>query len=808
MLVLMLHGWFDMDWDPAALDAGQDEMLNDNLTSFIEASGINAIAVFPVGSGKGETANSTIYAWNAPGNGLNQKAGPKGQICATPRSSGVQYPCFASCERLPASAGCSEADGCNFASCLDDVGFLRLLLAHLLATYCIDTQHVHVAGFSTGGVLAFELGATVPGIASIAAVEAGQMLGFGSAPRLPVHLLDVHGSDDATMPANYSCGPKGPCGPGPSGAVVTDDGFFMEPLANGTARWAAAVGIPPGQAPVPYTTDASTDFHCVQPHGATVSDTVLVVACSGAWGHTWPLHTVAPRAYPALLLEFFGRTPLPPRLELPPTTTQTQASAVGKLTAAAARAADAARPRAVALLNRPGLRSRLADLAPSLAALPGSELLRLWEEQLGSAEIAHGMYAREPAFQLDSMHVLDGGARYLPNQWQLPLTEPRFGSDGWRMLSFYPAEGDVETGWLGLPAFSAPSARGVVTGGWPASLAEASDRPVYCTANQHRLADPTSSWGDVSCVLNLTTLGSGVIISPVDTGDYQCQCDPSLSDRLCAPWTSTQACSKVWCCGWSATGQGCVANPPGSPSAGAAMNCSDANMSKVTSGTLTAAAHLLEPYARAYGNSLVDDRLAGLIVRSLLPWSELPTMPTGYGGPPVAFEAQVVANPPLPAAVAFVVLSIRSLFGTELGATIQQRAAARGWPVSWALGPHVADGGCPQRGVPWVSAGRLLDPRAFLQQTNISSFNTSVASRMPAQAALLAPVWAAAIATRAGGETQLSCKEASAIWANLVATLDSDLFVEPLRSSSPCPRIRGRCIGTEGGSGRCICRGC
>ena len=38
-------------------------------------------------------------------------------------------------------------------------------------------------------------------------------------PTLPVHLLDVHGNVDTTMPANYSCGPEGPCGPGPGGAV-------------------------------------------------------------------------------------------------------------------------------------------------------------------------------------------------------------------------------------------------------------------------------------------------------------------------------------------------------------------------------------------------------------------------------------------------------------------------------------------------------------------------------------------------------------------------------------------------------------
>ena len=92
-----------------------------------------------------------------------------------------RYPCFESCSVGRGGAGCDASAGCNFASCLDDAGFIRTLLASLLATHCVDTRHVHIAGFSTGGVLAYELGATVPGVASVAAVEAGQMLGFGSA---------------------------------------------------------------------------------------------------------------------------------------------------------------------------------------------------------------------------------------------------------------------------------------------------------------------------------------------------------------------------------------------------------------------------------------------------------------------------------------------------------------------------------------------------------------------------------------------------------------------------------------------------
>lgn len=142
-----------------------------------------------------------------------------------------------------------------------------------------------------------------------------------------------------------------------------------------------------------------------------------------------------------------------------------------------------------------------------------------------------------------------------------------------------------------------------------------------------------------------------------------------------------------------------------------------------------------------------------------------------------------------------------------LGASIRQLAAARGWPVVWTLGPHLASGGCPVEGRPWLSVGRLLDPVA-LQHANVTRFNTSVAPRLPSQAALFAPIWDAAVATRAetrAGQDQLSCHDASALWAKLVTTLNGDLLVEPLMAVSPCSR-RDRCIGVEASSGRCLCR--
>ena len=48
--------------------------------------------------------------------------------------------------------------------------------------------------------------------------------------------------------------------------------------------------------------------------------------------------------------------------------------------------------------------------------------------------------------------------------------------------------------------------RAMWPGGYPASLAEASDRVVYAVLNQHRLDFPVRLWGDVGFVFRNVSL--------------------------------------------------------------------------------------------------------------------------------------------------------------------------------------------------------------------------------------------------------------------------------------------------------------
>ena len=56
--------------------------------------------------------------------------------------------------------------------------------------------------------------------------------GFWQPPTTPIALMDIHGTNDSTIPANVSNGFQYPKYTAPHGATFSDDGFFCEPPFN------------------------------------------------------------------------------------------------------------------------------------------------------------------------------------------------------------------------------------------------------------------------------------------------------------------------------------------------------------------------------------------------------------------------------------------------------------------------------------------------------------------------------------------------------------------------------------------------
>ena len=322
MLIWDLHGYYDTA-------AGQ--IKENRLAEYLRTESVNAVFVAP----EGVTDGGASESWNADGNGLNTAPGPLGMICETDRSFWSRYKCYSSCSA--STHGCDAAKGCDSASCMDDKGFLVALLDHVQDSYCVDLNHNHYTGISTGALMVMSLVKAIPErVASMVPIAGSHFLGYNDVPatKSPVAYLDVHGTEDDTVPANVTNGFKprrkkasctkdaaGRC-VGPHGSAVSNDGFHYTPTPNVTAVWAENNGCdfaanlpyaPPGFA----TADAKWAWSCNAPHGNCGG--ADVAQCVGAWDHTWPFcpynqYPCANTDYARLAVEFFKAHPkLEPR---------------------------------------------------------------------------------------------------------------------------------------------------------------------------------------------------------------------------------------------------------------------------------------------------------------------------------------------------------------------------------------------------------------------------------------------------------------------------------------------------------------
>jgi len=92
---------------------------------------------------------------------------------------------------------------CGFAQSnkIDDVGFIRALIAHLEHDYSIDPRRIYATGISNGAMMSYRLGCELADrIAAIAPVEGAQDL--DCKPSEPVSVVVFHGTADRLVPYN------------------------------------------------------------------------------------------------------------------------------------------------------------------------------------------------------------------------------------------------------------------------------------------------------------------------------------------------------------------------------------------------------------------------------------------------------------------------------------------------------------------------------------------------------------------------------------------------------------------------------
>ena len=96
----------------------------------------------------------------------------------------------------------------NNKSNADDFGFVDKLITNLSNNYNIDSERIYASGYSNGAMFSYALACysdKIKGIASIAGTMLNETYNECN-PSHPISMINIHGSDDDTIPYNGSRG--------------------------------------------------------------------------------------------------------------------------------------------------------------------------------------------------------------------------------------------------------------------------------------------------------------------------------------------------------------------------------------------------------------------------------------------------------------------------------------------------------------------------------------------------------------------------------------------------------------------------
>ncbi|MEM7294048.1 MAG: hypothetical protein AAF420_11730, partial [Pseudomonadota bacterium] len=190
---------------------------------------------------------------------------------------------------------CSTAvDSCNWCPCVDDVGFIELMLDRLETGFCIDRRRVFATGFSSGAMMTYRLACESDRFAAIAPVGGTLARGFNCSPagHNAVSLLHIHGSRDRYVDVINE---------------TSQDGYHYEPLADVIASWADHQGCEDRISAFNTPFDGVGGLACTQ--HANCGSGAEVAACWWRGAHSWP--DTGERFGTRLIWQFFQRNPQP-----------------------------------------------------------------------------------------------------------------------------------------------------------------------------------------------------------------------------------------------------------------------------------------------------------------------------------------------------------------------------------------------------------------------------------------------------------------------------------------------------------------
>lgn len=170
------------------------------------------------------------------------------------------------------------------ASTIDDVQFLRDLLAELSRVFQIDPARIYVNGMSNGGAMTHRLTCELADVVAVAGIVAGPPTSppAGCRPVRPVPVIAFYGSDDPLVPYRGSQAPAGELPWWLRWMHVHLTGA-LPPIETWVADWAERNGCQM----TPLVLPATAGVSAIRYPGCAGEAEVILYTVSGG-GHTWP----------------------------------------------------------------------------------------------------------------------------------------------------------------------------------------------------------------------------------------------------------------------------------------------------------------------------------------------------------------------------------------------------------------------------------------------------------------------------------------------------------------------------------------
>lgn len=159
---------------------------------------------------------------------------------------------------------------------IDDVGFMREVVAKVASSYSVDQSRVFVAGMSSGAMMAQRLACEASDVFAGAASVAGSLLVEPCAPSRPIPLLMINGTADQSVPYQ-----------GGLGSTLATQNISFPPVEQLLSDWAArnrCLGEPETNTVAPLVADGVTIDQIAY---AGCAAPVVLYRLDGA-AHSWP----------------------------------------------------------------------------------------------------------------------------------------------------------------------------------------------------------------------------------------------------------------------------------------------------------------------------------------------------------------------------------------------------------------------------------------------------------------------------------------------------------------------------------------